>query len=84
MWVDLRGVSQILLSTGATLGSSTVLVYGISMQAYKLLVGVVGEYCVAALDLCLLFHLEGMMIADVGTQCWNRKTWKNTRIRVLE
>ena len=51
-----------------TLGSLTVLVYVILMQAYKLPVGVVGAYCVAALDLCLLFCLSRGH-DDCG--CWN-------------
>ena len=64
-------------STAATLGSMIVVLYGISLQVYVLPTPPVGAYILALLALTVLFYLEGLMIAIVGTQYWDPETFKD-------
>jgi hypothetical protein len=63
-------------STVATLGAVLIVCYGIYLGNYVLPTPVIATYCVFILALIILFYLEGMMIAIVATQYWNRETWK--------
>ncbi len=67
-----------LWSTVATLGAIFIVLYGISLQAYVLPTPVGATYIVFFLVLVLLFYLEGMMIAIVCTQYWDRETFRET------
>ena len=64
-------------STCVTLGSFVIIVYAIAMQTYVLPVNPVGAYIIAGLGLTLLFFLEGLMIAIVETQYWDRELFKD-------
>ena len=76
--VSLFELLKYIWSTCATVGSLAVIIYGIGKKAYTLPVGVAAAFIIACLDLTLLFYLEGLMIAVVGTQYWNKETWKST------
>lgn len=64
-------------STCVTLGSLAIIVYGIYKGSYVLPVPPVGAYLVAIGGLCVLFFLEGLMIAIVQTQYWDPETFKD-------
>lgn len=65
-------------STVATMFSIVVVIYGISIKAYVLPVPPVAAYLIAVCMLTVLFYLEGLMIAIVGTQYWDPEQWKDT------
>lgn len=62
---------RFLWSTFATMSSVFIVCYSISQRVYVLPVEVPGAYIIALLVLALLFYLEGLMIAIVGTQYWD-------------
>ena len=64
-------------STLATIGSLFIIFYGISIQAYVLPSPPGATYIIFFMFLCLLFYLEGLMIAVVATQYWDRDTFKD-------
>eukprot|EP01035_Chromulina_nebulosa_P030376 gene30376-40361_t len=69
-------------STCATIGAMVVVCYGISLQhivtqVYVLPTPPIGGYILAILALSILFYLEGLMIAIVGTQYWDPETFKD-------
>jgi hypothetical protein len=66
-----------LWSTSATLGSLVVIIYGILSKSYVLPVPVAGAFIVAIVGLSILFVLEGLMIAIVATQYWDREEFKH-------
>jgi len=59
-------------STAATLGSFIIIFYGISHEYYVLPTPVGATFVIFFLALTLLFYLEGLMIAVVGVQYWDR------------
>jgi hypothetical protein len=61
-------IFKYLWSTGVTLGSLAVICYGISIGAYVLPTPIPAAYIIAGFTMCILFYLEGLMIAIVGTQ----------------
>lgn len=63
-------------STVATLGAIFIVFVGISRQYYVLPTPVAATFIIFFVALTVLFYLEGMMIAIVATQYWNRETWK--------
>lgn len=65
-----------LWSTFATIGSLVIIFYGISIKSYVLPTPVAATYIVFFLVMSLLFYLEGLMIAIVATQYWDKETWK--------
>ena len=68
-------ILRYLWSTFATVGSLFIIFYGISIQAYVLPSPPGGTYIIFIMFLILLFYLEGLMIAVVGTQYWDRSTF---------
>lgn len=66
-----------LWSTFATVGSVVIIMYGISREVYVLPTPVGATYILFFLVLCILFYLEGLMIAIVETQYWDKETWKD-------
>jgi len=64
-------------STAATVGAMIVVCYGISLRVYVLPVPPIGAYILAILALTILFYLEGLTIAIVGTQYWDPETFKD-------
>lgn len=68
-------IVRYLWSTFATVGSLFIIFYGISIQAYVLPSPPGGTYIIFIMFLILLFYLEGLMIAVVGTQYWDRSTF---------
>jgi hypothetical protein len=71
-------------STGVTLGSLAVICYGISIGAYVLPTPVPAAYIIAIFTMCILFYLEGLMIAIVGTQYWDPTVFKEVYPRAFE
>ena len=63
-------------STVVTLGAVGIIMYGISIDAFVLPTPVGATYVIFFAVLTLLFYLEGMMIAIVCTQYWDRETFK--------
>jgi len=63
-------------STCATLGSVAVVVFGIMIKAYVLPVPVACAYILLFWLLLLLYYLEGLIIAIVGTQYWDPETFR--------
>lgn len=63
-------------STVVTLGSLVIVLYGISIQAYVLPVPVPAAYIMALSLLVILYYLEGLMIAIVVVQYWDRETFR--------
>jgi hypothetical protein len=63
-------------STAATLGAIFVVGLGISGGYYVLPTPVVATFVLLIVALIILFYLEGLMIAVVATQYWNKETWK--------
>lgn len=72
-WFD---ILKYLWSTFATLGSVFLIFYGISINAYVLPSPVGATYVIFIMFLILLFYLEGLMIAIVATQYWDKETFK--------
>lgn len=72
-WFDLLRYTW---SSVATLGSLFIIFYGISIQAYVLPSPPGGTYIIFFLFLTLLFYLEGLMIAIVATQYWDKESFK--------
>lgn len=66
-----------LWSTVATLGSVLIVCYGISIQSYVLPTPVPAAYIIALTLLVILFYLEGLMIAIVGTQYWDPEVFRH-------
>jgi len=66
-----------LWSTFATVGAVVIIMYGISLEAYVLPTPVAATYIIFFVVLTILFHLEGLMIAIVATQYWDRETFKD-------
>jgi hypothetical protein len=64
-------------STFATGSAIFIVLYGISLKAYVLPTPVGATYVVFFCVLTLLFYLEGMMIAIVATQYWDRETFRD-------
>lgn len=64
-------------STCVTLGSMAIVLYGISKGAYVLPTPVVGAYIIAIVMMTILFYLEGLMIAIVGVQYWDREIYRD-------
>lgn len=64
-------------STAATVGAMIVVCYGISINSYVLPTPPIGAFILAILALTILFYLEGLMIAIVGTQYWDPETFKD-------
>ncbi len=73
-----------LWSTFATLGSVLVICYGISIQSYVLPTPVAGAYIIAISLLVILFYLEGLMIAIVGTQYWDPDVFRDVYPRAYK
>jgi hypothetical protein len=65
-----------LWSTVATLGSLVVICYGISIKAYVLPTPEPAAFLIAITMLIVLFYLEGLMIAIVGTQYWDPEVFR--------
>jgi len=63
-------------STIAVLGSLLVICYGISIDSYVLPTPPAAAFIIAFCLLVTLFYLEGLMIAIVGTQYWDRETFR--------
>jgi hypothetical protein len=72
-WFDLLRYTW---STVATLGSLFIIFYGISIEAYVLPSPPGGTYIIFFVFLTLLFYLEGLMIAIVATQYWDKESFK--------
>jgi hypothetical protein len=80
-WFD---YPRFLWSTCATLGAMVVVCYGISKKVYVLPVPVYVAYIVAICMLTVLFYLEGLMIAIVGTQYWDPEQFRDAYPRAYE
>ena len=63
-------------STCATLGSILIVVYGILINAYVFPVPVVCAYILLFWLLLMLYYLEGLIIAIVGTQYWDPEAFR--------
>jgi hypothetical protein len=72
-WFDLL---RYIWSSFATLGSLFIIFYGISIEAYVLPSPSGGTYIIFFIFLALLFYLEGLMIAIVATQYWDKESFK--------
>lgn len=59
-------------STVAVLGSLGIIFYGISQQKYVLPTPPGATFVIFFLALTMLFYLEGLMIAIVAIQYWDR------------
>lgn len=64
-------------STLVTIGSLIIVLYGVSIKAYVLPTPVVGGYIIAITMMTVLFYLEGLMIAIVATQYWDREIYRS-------
>jgi hypothetical protein len=69
-------ICKYIWSTIATLGAVVVILYGISLDAYVLPTPKAATYIIFFAVMTLLFFLEGMMIAIVATQYWDREQFK--------
>jgi hypothetical protein len=85
-WSDLTwfDVLKYIWSTAATFGSILVIFYGISIQSYVLPTSVAGAYFIFFCLLGLLFYLEGLMIAIVGTQYWDPEVFREVYPRAYK
>ena len=72
-WFD---VLKYAWSSVATIGSLFIIFYGIKIKAYVLPTPPGATYIIFFLFLILLFYLEGLMIAIVATQYWDRESFK--------
>lgn len=75
--LTLFDVLKYIWSSIATLGSVGIICYGMSIRAYEFPVNPAGAFAIAVINLALLFHLEGLMIAIVQTQYWDPETFRN-------
>jgi hypothetical protein len=66
-----------LWSTVATVGSLFIVFYGIKIEAYVLPTPPGATYILFFVFLVLLFYLEGLMIAIVATQYWDKESFKD-------
>lgn len=73
-----------LWSTVVTLGSLIIIIYGIAIQAYVLPIAPGAAYVLALILVGNLFYLEGLMIAVVGTQYWDPKTFQDVYPRAFK
>jgi hypothetical protein len=73
---NLFDLFRYIWSTVATIGSLFIIFYGISIQAYVFPTPPAGTYIVFFCFLVLLFYLEGLMIAVVATQYWEKESFK--------
>lgn len=64
-------------SSCVTLGSIGIICYGLINGYYVLPIPPVGAFIVAIVGLTVLFFLEGLMIAIVGTQYWDPEMFKD-------
>ncbi len=71
-------------STAVTLGALFIVIYGISIEAYILPTPPVGAYIIALCMMSVLFYLEGLMIAIVGTQYWDPETFREVYPRAYQ
>ena len=71
-------------STLATLGSMLVIFYGISIEAYVLPAPMAGAYVIFLALIVILFYLEGLMIAIVGTQYWDPEVFREAYPRAYK
>ena len=71
-------------STVATVGSMLVIFYGISIEAYILPTPFAGAYVIFIALLVILFYLEGLMIAIVGTQYWDPEVFREVYPRAYK
>ena len=77
-------ILKYIWSTGVTLGSLSVICYGIYIKAYVLPTPVPAAYILAFFTMGILFYLEGLMIAIVGTQYWDPSVFKDAYPRAYE
>lgn len=63
-------------STFATLAAIMIIIYGISLGSYVLPTPIGATYVILVCVLTILFYLEGLMIAVVATQYWDRESFK--------
>lgn len=80
-WFD---VLKYAWSSVATIGSVFIIFYGIKIQAYVLPTPPGATYIIFILFLILLFYLEGLMIAIVATQYWDKETFKEAYPRAYK
>eukprot|EP01038_Epipyxis_sp_PR26KG_P004094 gene4094-5842_t len=77
-------IARYCWSTVATIGAIIVVCYGISIRAYVLPVPPVAAFIIAGVTLTILFYLEGLMIALVGTQYWDREMFREVYPRAYK
>ena len=70
-------VCRYIWSTGATIGAFLIVAVGIANGYYVLPTPPAATFILFALTLCCLFYLEGLMIAIVNTQYWDKDTFKD-------
>ena len=80
-WFD---VIKYIWSTFATLGSLFIIFYGIKIKAYVLPTPPGATYIIFILFLILLFYLEGLMIAIVATQYWDKESFREAYPRAYK
>eukprot|EP01039_Chlorochromonas_danica_P000389 gene389-422_t len=71
-------------STGVTMGSVVIILYGISIEAYVLPTPMPAAYILLIVLLGILFYLEGLMIAIVATQYWDPETFRDVYPRAYK
>jgi hypothetical protein len=71
-------------STCATIGALIVVLYGISKEVYVLNTPPGVTFIILVVVLTILFYLEGLMIAIVATQFWDRDTFKHAYPRAYK
>jgi hypothetical protein len=69
-------IFKYIWSTVVTLGAAVIIIYGISKGEATLPVPVGVTYIILFFCLTMLYFLEGLMIAIVGTQYWDKETFK--------
>jgi hypothetical protein len=63
---------------------SRVICYVISIGTYVLPTLIPAAYIIVIVTMCILFYLEGLMIAVVGTQYWDLTVFKEVYQRAYE
>lgn len=71
-------------SSAVTIGSIIIVCYGIGMGGYTLPVNIPGAIIIGIILLVVLFYLEGLMIAIVGTQYWDPEVFRNVYPRAYK
>jgi len=71
-------------SSAVTIGSLMVICYGIYIKAYVLPTPPAAAYIVAIVTLTILFYLEGLMIAIVGSQYWDPEMFREVYPRAYK